>query len=312
MGARVHYPTMKQLPGVRLGGVVRARSGAALEEPVFTNFTEALRTVKPDLVVIASPHAYHYDQVRQSLESGANVLCEKPLGLRYEEVEELIEIATRRRLMLCVGLQRRYELLSEAYREVTQQGLLGDIRYLHGLFCHNFPKPEESWRDQPAIAGDGILDDSAFHIIDLLVFLANGKAIDPRAVTLKQGGTVHTFSCIFKTDAGVAVCASGSYITPLNSVQEEITIVGSAGTILSRRFGIDRQKQTHYAVFKSTDGAVTKELDMSRYVQGRQLPLVSLVKYLQGTLKRELIYSEAHRVLETHRIISEIKRHWAA
>lgn len=53
----------------------------------YASFDEAV-TAKPwDLVVVASPPAYHLEQISKSVESGAKVLCEKPLCDFGQEAE---------------------------------------------------------------------------------------------------------------------------------------------------------------------------------------------------------------------------------
>ena len=53
--------------------------------------TDILQSADIDAVVICTPTKTHYKLVKQSLEAGKNVLCEKPLCLKVEEAEELVE-----------------------------------------------------------------------------------------------------------------------------------------------------------------------------------------------------------------------------
>ena len=46
-----------------------------------------------DIVVVATPPATHFPLARMALESGRNVLCEKPLALTLAEAEGLLAIA---------------------------------------------------------------------------------------------------------------------------------------------------------------------------------------------------------------------------
>ena len=46
-----------------------------------------------EAVVIATPVFTHYDLAMQCLESGKNILVEKPLATKYEEIENIRKIA---------------------------------------------------------------------------------------------------------------------------------------------------------------------------------------------------------------------------
>lgn len=53
-----------------------------------------------DWVFIATPDQTHYKIVKQCLESGVNVFCEKPITLSYQETKELFELAEIKNLKL--------------------------------------------------------------------------------------------------------------------------------------------------------------------------------------------------------------------
>lgn len=83
----------------------------------FADVAQMLREEKPDAVCVSSPPHLHFQHVMESLESGAHVLCEKPLvgadswsGLPADELVEsawkLAAEATRRELVF--GTQMQY------------------------------------------------------------------------------------------------------------------------------------------------------------------------------------------------------------
>ena len=83
----------------------------------FVDVAQMLREEKPDAVCVSSPAHLHFQHVMESLESGAHVLCEKPLvggdswsGLPADELIEsgwkLVEEAKKRDLVF--GTQMQY------------------------------------------------------------------------------------------------------------------------------------------------------------------------------------------------------------
>ena len=79
----------------------------------YTDLGELLAAEKPDIVCVATPPALHFGHVLQSLEAGANVLCEKPLVYaptrKFREnrdgAKELVKVAAKKKLILSTQLQ---------------------------------------------------------------------------------------------------------------------------------------------------------------------------------------------------------------
>lgn len=62
-----------------------------------------LETAELDAVVVAAPTRTHYALVKEALEAGKHVLCEKPLCVGSGEGRELVELAARKGLILMTG-----------------------------------------------------------------------------------------------------------------------------------------------------------------------------------------------------------------
>ena len=84
----------------------------------FTDMSRALQEVELDAVVIATPTRLHVQMVREALENGLHVFCEKPLCLTPEDSESLAELAASRGLVTLVGYHNR---IDGACREVRNR-----------------------------------------------------------------------------------------------------------------------------------------------------------------------------------------------
>ena len=88
-----------------------------------------------DIIVISSPPAYHYEQAKAALISGAHVLCEKPFTLAAKDAWDLASIVRRTSRSLFVAFGWNYRpMVVEAYR-LMQDCALGEIEHvmLHGI-----------------------------------------------------------------------------------------------------------------------------------------------------------------------------------
>lgn len=61
-----------------------------------------------DAVYIASPHNTHYEYIKEALNRGKHVLCEKPLVLKKQEAEEVFALAKEKNLVLMEALKTAY------------------------------------------------------------------------------------------------------------------------------------------------------------------------------------------------------------
>ncbi len=314
MGRRFHLPTLlKASPAVSVAGVVRRDQnpiGEIPTVPVFDDCETAIERLKPDLSVISTPHAFHAAQIGSALKNGSHVFVEKPLALNFNEGVELVSQAKARGLMLVVGLQRRYEGFSSIVRELKSTGCLGKILHAHGIFAHTFDSIGPSgWRCEPRLAGAGILDDSAYHILDVLLSAAGGeiKRLAGCHVLSSTFGSPESFSAIFEMDCGSMVSAAGGYHSPRQSVQEEISIFGSNGSVFARRFCREWNTDPPFVFYKSRDGSVSRNFDLRSRPLGRELPLQTMVDVLTGQQPRSSLLTEAGDTMVTHRAVNLIK-----
>lgn len=121
-----------------------------------------------DAVYIASPVAFHYPQVKEALEAGKHVLCEKPLALRVEEAEELLEIAEKKGLKFGVAFMMRYNVYHRKIKEWVDEGVIGQPVFARAQLTCFYPEIPGAWRQKRATGGGGALTDMGCHCIDLL------------------------------------------------------------------------------------------------------------------------------------------------
>jgi predicted dehydrogenase len=115
-------------PG-RLAKVADAFPGAGR----FTSLTDALRETQPDLVAVATPVASHHGLAMQALESGAHVLCEKPIAASVAEASALVEAAQRWKRHLFVDHTFTYTGAVRAIRDHHVNKKLGELFYVDSV-----------------------------------------------------------------------------------------------------------------------------------------------------------------------------------
>ena len=105
----------------------------ALSEPEDKNcpdlYKEVLAAMKPrQMAVVAMPDQLHYPVVMEALAANQNVLCVKPLVLKYEQAEEIEKIAKEKGLFVGVEYHKRFDRRSLLARKEYRQGLFGEFK----------------------------------------------------------------------------------------------------------------------------------------------------------------------------------------
>lgn len=170
-----HLSMVRALPGVELVGVVDA-TGYLLSVlkkytgvSTYSSIDKLLESEQPDAVIVATPSRLHYPMVKQLLDAGVSVFCEKPFTLSGEEGEELTKLADRRGLVTQVGYHNRFVGAFAEVKRLLDLGAIGEVT--HGLAEAYGPvvlKPEGgTWRSKSS-EGGGCLYDYAAHPLNLI------------------------------------------------------------------------------------------------------------------------------------------------
>ncbi|MBO9597433.1 MAG: Gfo/Idh/MocA family oxidoreductase [Cohnella sp.] len=120
-------------------------------EAQFTDFAEALETVRPQLVIVNTPSRLHYAQTKAALLAGAHCLVAKPLTNSFEEAVELVRLAETKQLKLTVGQQTRYNRHYRAVKRFVQSGRLGTIESINFMNAKHRPVMAECTMAQPCL-----------------------------------------------------------------------------------------------------------------------------------------------------------------
>ena len=92
-----------------------------------------------DAVVIVTPASTHYDLIKDALQSGYNVLAEKPLTLDPGECLELTRLAKQRQRQLMIDHTYLFHAAVNQGKSFLEKGELGKLRYGYASRTHLGP-----------------------------------------------------------------------------------------------------------------------------------------------------------------------------
>ena len=166
-------------PVAEMRETVAAETGVA----VHPDLPSMLRDTRLDAVYIATPTELHPEHVAQVCAAKKHVLTEKPMAIRVEQAQAMVEAAARAGVVLQVGHSHSYDLPIARMREIVVSGALGRVRMIH---TWNFT----DWMARPRRAaefdigqGGGVTYRQGAHQVDILRLIGGGLVKSVRAST---------------------------------------------------------------------------------------------------------------------------------
>lgn len=97
------------------------------------DYRKILARADIDAVIAATPTGTHYEIVRNALEAGKHVLCEKPLTSKGSDAWELVSLAEKRNLRLMVGHVFLFNPGIEYLARTLEEKAVGPVYYLSAV-----------------------------------------------------------------------------------------------------------------------------------------------------------------------------------
>ncbi len=86
-----------------------------------------LNDEKVEVVVVATPTAYHRDIVVNAAQAGKDIFCEKPMAMNVAECDEMISAVNENGIKLQIGFMRRFAESFRSAREAIAEGKIGEV-----------------------------------------------------------------------------------------------------------------------------------------------------------------------------------------
>ena len=140
-----------------------------------TDYHDIINNKEINVVSVAIPDQQHKQVCVELLRAGKHVLCEKPLVLTREDIEEIVRASDESGAKFMVGQICRFTPSFIKAKEIIDSGLIGEIYFVESEYAHDYMKIVENadgtqhWRADPkrhGVIGGGC------HAVDLLRWLA--------------------------------------------------------------------------------------------------------------------------------------------
>lgn len=176
-----HIPNVLAEKSVDLAAICDSNTGRAIGVaerfgiPVwFDEPEQMLRQTSLDGVIISTPTITHPVLVRMALESGVDVMLEKPFARSVAEGKAIVEAASKSDRLVLVAMNHRFRPDTLHLRDMILKKELGDLTMIRAGWLKQlgvWGRP--MWFSDQRLAGGGVLMDLGVQMLDLVLFLTD-------------------------------------------------------------------------------------------------------------------------------------------
>lgn len=188
-----HIPAYKSFPGdytVTAIFDVCEEKARALSEKVgckyYTDADKMLEAEKPDVVSVCAPNCFHKEYTLKALNYGANVICEKPLAVKYSDACEMFDMAQKQGKVLMACQSMRFTADRVAAKKYIEENPIGSIYYAEFSRIRKRGIPFWGSFHKKNISLGGAMCDIGVHMLDALVWLMGDVKIRSVVGTVGQ------------------------------------------------------------------------------------------------------------------------------
>lgn len=243
-GKVFHAPLLSNHNGFRLKGIVeRTRNESRIKYPhieIYSSFDDMLNDSEISLVIVNTPDHTHAEFAHKALMAGKHVIVEKPFTLHVSEAEDLLNLAVRKRKILSIFHNRRWDGDFLTVQKVIKNDLLGRLVEYEAHFDRykNFIQ-DKTWKEDEK-SGTGLLYNLGSHLIDqALVLFGMPESVTADIRTFRTGGTIDDFFEVILHYKELRVMLKSSYL--VREPLPKYILHGTGGSFL--KSGVDPQEE---------------------------------------------------------------------
>jgi predicted dehydrogenase len=282
--------------------------GAKFGAPAFSSIPEMMRELSDriDVFSILTPSGAHCANVLDLVQYGRPLVVEKPLALRLDDADRMIEACDANGVKLFVVHQNRYNPPIVKAREALEQGRFG--RLVMGTVRLRWMRDQkyydsEAWRGTWAHDG-GVFMNQAVHHIDMLSwFMGPAETVRGIAATrLVKIEAEDTGAAIIRYNSGALGVLEATTATRPKDLEGSISILGEKGSVVIGGFFMNQLETWNFVDKRPIDEVIFEQYgknppefghNLGEYLKGVVNSLrtkkAALVDGLEGRKSLELI-----------------------
>ena len=256
----------------------------------YGSYEELYLDEQVDLVYIATPHAFHYEQMKECITHGKHVICEKAFTLNSKQAEEVLSLAKKHNVLVAEAMLTAYLPSRNLIRNLLDSKEIGDVVSYNGVFANSLMHVE---RVVTKSLGGGALLDIGIYPLYFAISMF-GTNFEVKDIQIKQ------YQGIDASTTFTLSYPNGFTANIYTSIEEEKGIYGDIiGT--NGRIHIENIARPSEIIIYDKLGNVKRNLSSIRNTSGYEYEFQTVLKaLLNGKLEcSEMTHQDTIILLQT-------------
>jgi predicted dehydrogenase len=193
----------------------------------YGSYEALLANPEIDIIYNSLPNHLHAEWTIKALQAGKHVLCEKPLALTLEEVDEMSKASQETGRILMEAFMYRHHPQTIKVKELVDSGELGKLQFIRGSYTYTLTR-EGNYRAIKEMGGGSIWDVGCYPI-SYARLIAGEEPVEVFGWQVEgPGGFEQTFVGQMRFPNNVLFQFDSSFKAPLRATME---IVGTEASL---------------------------------------------------------------------------------
>ncbi len=262
-----HFETMKNLHDriklVAVSDIVEERAKEAAKTyggKPYKNYLEMLDKEEIDLAIICTPSGLHPMMGIEAANRGIHVLTEKPMGVRLQDADALIDACDKNKVQLFVVKQNRLNPGVAALRRAIDKGRFGRIFFINATVYWMRPQDyydSAKWRGTWEFDGGAFLN-QASHYVDLVQWFGGpvDKVMAQTATLARKIEAEDTGAAVLRFRSGAIGVIQTTMLSYPKNMEGSITILGEKGTVKIGGMALNAVEKWEFADYDDDDKSI--------------------------------------------------------
>lgn len=262
----------------------------------YGSYEELVKDKDVDAIYIAVPHPFHKELSILCLNHGKAVLCEKPVTMNGDEIQEVIAVARAKKIFFMEAMKTRFLPINETVKNLIKNGAIGEVKLLQADFgFKSGVDPNNRFYNKEL--GGGALLDVGIYTLSYGTYLLGNNPIDIRSnMFIGKTEVDENVEISLTYENGVQAQLYSSITLP---TRREANIIGTEGRICVPIFS---NADTAYII---KDGKEEK-IHRPHEITGFEYQIKEVVKCInEGKLESDIM--SWNDSIETMRILDRVR-----
>lgn len=264
----------------------------------YKNCDEMLKDKNIDIIYISTPHNCHYEYLLKAVNSGKHVLCEKAITVNSKQLDEILELAKKKNVIVQEAMTIYHMPLYKKLREMVNSGALGKIKMIQANFgsCKEYDVTNRFFSKE--LAGGALLDIGVYATSFARYFMESKPEVISTTVKYFETGVDEESATILRNKEDEMVVMG---LTMRAKQPKRGIVAGELGYI-----EVNNYPRADKATITYTKDGKTEEIFAGDTSKALNYEVEDMQKYIENLKGQE----EIKLTSDVTHILSEIREKW--